>query len=125
MRRPGIEPGSTAWRATMLTITPATPVGNMERIVGENVYYHTFLLTEPMAQRQRFSNPCLGSSDFFVATKSKGRRPSKPEVVGSIPTRGVYCRNPCTKAKGALRKKVVVIGIEPTTDGLLDQRSTN
>jgi hypothetical protein len=25
VRRPGIEPGSTAWRATMLTFTPATP----------------------------------------------------------------------------------------------------
>lgn len=57
----------------MLTITPATPVGNMERIVGENVYYHTFLLTEPMAQRQRFGFQTqglgvqipLGSSDFF------------------------------------------------------------
>jgi hypothetical protein len=24
VRRPGIEPGSTAWKATMLTITPAT-----------------------------------------------------------------------------------------------------
>jgi hypothetical protein len=24
MRSPGIEPGSTAWKATMLTITPAT-----------------------------------------------------------------------------------------------------
>ena len=24
MRRPGIEPGSTAWKATMLTITPPT-----------------------------------------------------------------------------------------------------
>ena len=24
MRRPGIEPGSTAWKATMLTITPTT-----------------------------------------------------------------------------------------------------
>jgi hypothetical protein len=24
MRGPGIEPGSTAWKATMLTITPAT-----------------------------------------------------------------------------------------------------
>ena len=24
LRRPGIEPGSTAWKATMLTITPPT-----------------------------------------------------------------------------------------------------
>ena len=26
MRWPGIEPGSTAWKATMLTITPPTPL---------------------------------------------------------------------------------------------------
>ena len=26
LRRPGIEPGSTAWKATMLTITPPTLV---------------------------------------------------------------------------------------------------
>ena len=25
MRRPGIEPGSTAWKAAMLTIIPPTP----------------------------------------------------------------------------------------------------
>ena len=27
MRRPGIEPGSTAWKAAMLTTIPPTPVG--------------------------------------------------------------------------------------------------
>ena len=25
MRQPGVEPGSTAWKATMLTVTPLTP----------------------------------------------------------------------------------------------------
>ena len=25
MRRPGVEPGSAAWKATMLTVTPPTP----------------------------------------------------------------------------------------------------
>ena len=25
MRQPGVEPGSTAWKATMLTATPLTP----------------------------------------------------------------------------------------------------
>ena len=25
MRWPGVEPGSTAWKATMLTVTPPTP----------------------------------------------------------------------------------------------------
>ena len=27
MRQPGIEPGSTAWKAAMLTTIPPTPVG--------------------------------------------------------------------------------------------------
>ena len=27
MRWPGVEPGSTAWKATMLTVTPPTPCG--------------------------------------------------------------------------------------------------
>ena len=26
LRRPGVEPGSTAWKATMLTVTPPTLV---------------------------------------------------------------------------------------------------
>ena len=26
VRRPGVEPGSTAWKATMLTVTPPTPI---------------------------------------------------------------------------------------------------
>ena len=25
MRRPGVEPGTAAWKATMLTVTPPTP----------------------------------------------------------------------------------------------------
>ena len=25
MRRPGVEPGTVAWKATMLTVTPPTP----------------------------------------------------------------------------------------------------
>ena len=25
VRRPGVEPGSTAWKATMLTVTPPMP----------------------------------------------------------------------------------------------------
>ena len=30
MRRPGIEPGSIAWKATMLTITPPTLVNEWQ-----------------------------------------------------------------------------------------------
>ena len=30
MRQPGVEPGSIAWKATMLTATPPTLDGNMK-----------------------------------------------------------------------------------------------
>ena len=30
VRRPGIEPGSTAWKATMLTFTPPTQLRTIE-----------------------------------------------------------------------------------------------
>ena len=33
LRRSGIEPGSTAWKATMLTVTPPTP-GYFSRAVN-------------------------------------------------------------------------------------------
>ena len=32
MRRPGIEPGSTAWKATMLTFTPPTLMANFVQL---------------------------------------------------------------------------------------------
>ena len=41
MRRPGIEPGSTAWKAAMLTIIPPTPV----EIRNEIQIWDNFLLT--------------------------------------------------------------------------------
>ena len=32
MRRPGIEPRSTAWKATMLTVTPPTPAERTDQM---------------------------------------------------------------------------------------------
>ena len=40
MRRPGIEPGSTAWKAAMLTIIPPT-------LTGRSEYCSTFNLIAP------------------------------------------------------------------------------
>ena len=34
MRRPGIKPGSIAWKATMLTITPATLTWGLQQSLG-------------------------------------------------------------------------------------------
>ena len=40
MRWPGIEPGSTAWKATMLTITPPTlPSSYLEVNYLNNIRY--------------------------------------------------------------------------------------
>ena len=30
MRQPGVEPGTAAWKATMLTVTPSTLVDNIQ-----------------------------------------------------------------------------------------------
>ena len=30
LRQPGVEPGSTAWKATMLTATPLTPADEVQ-----------------------------------------------------------------------------------------------
>ena len=35
LRRPGIEPGSTAWKAAMLTIIPPTPHELLKASVGK------------------------------------------------------------------------------------------
>ena len=37
MRQPGVEPGSTAWKATMLTATPLTPYGLKLCQVEQNI----------------------------------------------------------------------------------------
>ena len=33
MRRPGVEPGTNAWKAPMLTVTPSTHVGLLHNLV--------------------------------------------------------------------------------------------
>ena len=40
VRRPGVEPGSTAWKATMLTVTPPTLADSNLKI---KLQYHTVL----------------------------------------------------------------------------------
>ena len=40
LRSPGIEPGSTAWKATMLTITPATHlIYYQHNMTNYNIHY--------------------------------------------------------------------------------------
>ena len=48
MRRPGVEPGSTAWKATMLTVTPPTPI---HQVSGKSCSYFCVrhgVLTQPI-----------------------------------------------------------------------------
>ena len=42
VRRPGVEPGSTAWKATMLTVTPPTQYGNAPQNYLVNQMYRFF-----------------------------------------------------------------------------------
>ena len=47
MRGPGIEPGSTAWKAAMLTITPATLAVSCFQFLGsakKTLYWGSLLL---------------------------------------------------------------------------------
>ena len=46
MRRPGIEPGSTAWKAAMLTIIPPTLV----HLTVNNISTTLGIITEEMLQ---------------------------------------------------------------------------
>ena len=47
VRRPGIEPGSTAWKATMLTVTP--PTHSQGKVVNK-LYILTFCLRHIMTK---------------------------------------------------------------------------
>ena len=42
LRRPGIEPGSTAWKATMLTITPPT-LSTAEKYIFDSVWLQAII----------------------------------------------------------------------------------
>ena len=43
MRWPGIEPGSTAWKATMLTITPPSHLIYYKSVVSKNIHFDTII----------------------------------------------------------------------------------
>ena len=40
MRQPGVEPGSTAWKATMLTVTPLTLRCLFSQTTESRIKYH-------------------------------------------------------------------------------------
>ena len=43
MRRPGIEPGSTAWKATMLTVTPPMLTGLLSHLCFTNMDTYIYM----------------------------------------------------------------------------------
>ena len=52
MRWPGIEPGSTAWKATMLTIIPPSLKSNAKIYIYISVYfYFRFSLKNKLQRR--------------------------------------------------------------------------
>ena len=65
VRWPGIEPGSNAWKASMLTITPPTPTQETNIL--------TLYTNYPIHQIQG-SRPLIQGSAWFISTK---RQPSR------------------------------------------------
>ncbi len=54
MRRPGIEPGSTAWKAAMLTTIPPTPHGYNMRPNSYEMFLFKNALEPGLSQQRRF-----------------------------------------------------------------------
>ena len=74
MRRPGIEPGSTAWKATMLTITPPTPV------IRRSFLFHSYTLCyetrkSKIEREKKFSlEEWKAKNKFFLIGKNVYKR---------------------------------------------------
>ena len=144
LRGPGIEPGSTAWKATMLTITPATPDN------GRWALYSTQTCTEAkMFCILRGSNSrglCpLGLKSSALTTRPRMRvrnthstneRPQKgccsqsETRTHNLPVNSrARCRlrHPGTfmmETELSISKNVPPAGIEPATNRLKVERST-
>ena len=63
LRRPGVEAGSTAWKATMLTVTPQTPVNicidKSEHYKGGTLFDIKFHIHVEMYFDKRKSHPSI------------------------------------------------------------------
>ena len=70
VRRPGVEPGSTAWKATMLTVTPPTPLGKASQNYLVNQTYCVFFCgvfsSLLLYLWQRLRSNCLRSASCFL-----------------------------------------------------------
>ena len=73
LRGPGIEPGSTAWKAAMLTITPATLVKSLQKQKTPEVRLEltTYRLT---AGRYRLRHPGVDSTQMRSWSSGYDRR---------------------------------------------------
>ena len=57
MRRPGVEPGTIAWKATMLTVTPSTLLDKFANIVPIIViFWDEFLFSHFWTLLEKFAN---------------------------------------------------------------------
>lgn len=70
MRGPGIEPGSTAWKATMLTITPATQRYNRQRTHHILSFPVALFLTVFASNSSWGGQECVFSREQTTAVKS-------------------------------------------------------
>jgi hypothetical protein len=79
VRRPGIEPGPSAWKADILTTRPTT-LCKIGSAINQAEHSHAFLFFQ-----QRTANLVEQLSIGRVAQWIR-RRSSEPKIVGSSPT---------------------------------------
>ena len=85
MRSPGIEPGSTAWKATMLTITPATLYTMEDLKKNSQSETRTHNLPVNSRARCRLRHPGLLRVNNGDVAQMVERLLSMQEAQGSIP----------------------------------------
>ncbi len=64
LRWPGVEPGSIAWKATMLTVTPPTPADSQPAELTFCVASTTIVLTITQSLRKHYSDCGESGLDF-------------------------------------------------------------
>ena len=64
MRRPGVEPGSTAWKATMLTVTPPTLLSFPQEIKSTSQPFTSVIIYDGMNKKSRCFLDCAMVKDI-------------------------------------------------------------
>ena len=90
MRRPGVEPGSTAWKATMLTVTPPTPSLQHPKVsASRSVFYKYESIKKETFLKQQLAllyeeHWCLPKWSSGQDSALSPRRPGFDSPLGNI-----------------------------------------